>query len=42
MRLMIVLFVLVFLIILDQAWFGGHYLDMVARTTRFALVQMGL
>jgi hypothetical protein len=42
MRLMIALFLLVFLIILDQTWFGGHYLNMAARGTPFALVQMGL
>ena len=34
MRLMIVLFIAVFLIILDQAWFGGHYLSMIARMLR--------
>jgi hypothetical protein len=34
MRLMIVLFVIVFLIIVDQAWFGGHYTSMLARMLR--------
>ena len=31
---MIVLFVAVFLIIVDQAWFGGHYLSLIARGLR--------
>jgi hypothetical protein len=34
MRLMIVLFIAVFLIIVDQAWYGGHYLSMIARLLR--------
>ena len=34
MRLMIVLFVGVFLIIVDQAWFSGHYLSLLARMLR--------
>jgi hypothetical protein len=34
MRLMIFLFALVFLIIVDQAWFSGHYLSMLARLLR--------
>jgi len=34
MRLMIVLFAIVFLIIVDQAWFGGHYTSMLARMLR--------
>jgi hypothetical protein len=34
MRLMIFLFALVFLVIVDQAWFGGHYTSMVARMLR--------
>jgi hypothetical protein len=34
MRLMIFLFAVVFLIIVDQAWFGGHYTSMLARLLR--------
>jgi hypothetical protein len=34
MRLMIFLFAIVFLIIVDQAWFGGHYTSMLARLLR--------
>jgi hypothetical protein len=35
MRLMIVIFVAVFLIIVDQAWFSGHYLSLLARGLRY-------
>jgi hypothetical protein len=34
MRLMIVLFTVVFLMIVDQAWFSGHYLSMLVRLLR--------
>jgi hypothetical protein len=42
MRLMIVVFVLVLLVIIDQTQFHGHYTAEAARLLKYSLAQLGL
>jgi hypothetical protein len=42
MKLMIGIFTLVFLLLVDQWKFHGHYTREVARVTRYVIAQVGL
>ena len=42
MRLMIIVFSLVFLLILDQSTFKGYYMSQVVRLIRYCFAQLGV
>jgi hypothetical protein len=42
MRWMIVIFVIVLLLIIDQSWYRGHYTGQVSRAVHSLFSQLGL